>query len=530
MKKARYLRIYDLHSWSGIILGLFVYVVSFTGCIALFDHELKSWEDPAKRLSIPQEPIIMMSTFEAWVNTTAQEDTVRTILFSYPDYHRPYYQGFMTTVAEGSKPVNHRVKWSAETGDVLIVKEPALTEWLLDFHRDLMWPASIGGRTAGRTIVGIAGIILLLSIITGIITHTKIIKEFFTLRVKRSIHLKWQDMHKVIGLWTLPFSTMIAFTGAILGVVVILAPLAALLAFKGDTQSVIEAVVGKPAEPAGIYAPMYSVDELITFKPDQRPSFVSITNWGDENAEYRLSYKARTELNRFNRFFLKGSSGELIRSESVSTLRPDQRVNNAITPLHYGTYGGVWLKIVYLIMGIFLCVVTATGLMVWIERRLKSKKGKKKPEFYYRLGRLTIGTTLGFPVATIALFYLDKFYIGSEDNRLFYTGITYFSVVAFVIFFSMLRKKDYLTVRYLFLLSAIGCLFLPLVNWLTTKGNFIANLSRDHSWAWVDFGFMSMSFALFIVAYCLPKQRGDEPRVTNRDARIVKNTPKIRTA
>ena len=60
MEKSRYLRIYDLHSWSGIVLGLFVFIVSFTGCLALFDHELKSWEDPAKRLSIAQESAEIM--------------------------------------------------------------------------------------------------------------------------------------------------------------------------------------------------------------------------------------------------------------------------------------------------------------------------------------------------------------------------------------------------------------------------------------------------------------------------------------
>jgi len=514
MKKVRYLRIYDLHSWSGIVLGLFVYVVSFTGCIALFDHELKSWEDPVKRLSIAQERIAMMPVLEAWVDSESQPASVRRVNFSYPDSHRPYYQAFMTTKVEGSKSVNHRMFWDTHTGEPVSVKQPALTEWLLDFHRDLMWPSVLGGRTAGRTLVGIAGIVLLLSIVTGIITHTKIIREFFTLRVKRSVHLKWQDMHKIIGLWSLPFSTMIAFTGAFLGLIAILAPLVAVLAFKGDTQALIDAVVGQPAAPSGVYAKMYSVDDVAQYRypnSERLPSSVLIDNWGDENAQYRVSYESVKELSRYDFVFLN-AVGNFVRTESSDTVTASNRVNNAITPLHYATYGGVWLKVLYAVLGLFLCVVTATGLMVWIERRLKSNKGKKEPEFYHKLGRFIIGTTLGFPIASIAIFYLDKLYIGSESSRLLFTGITYFFVVAMVILYAMLRKNDYLTVRNLFLLSAIGCLFLPLVNALTTNANLIVGLSGNHTWAWVDLSILCVSLILFVTSYFLPRQRALEPR------------------
>jgi len=485
MKKERYLRIYDLHSWSGIVLGLFVFIVSFTGTVALFEHELKSWEDPAKRLSISVEPITMMPILEEWIAANAQEDVVRNVSFRYPDFYRPYYHAAMNTKAEGSKLVNHFMRWDTHTGEPLVNKESALTEWILDFHRDLMWPDFLGGRTAGRGLVGVVGIVLLLSIITGIITHTKIIKEFFTLRVKRSIHLKWQDMHKVVGLWSLPFSTMIAFTGAFLGLIVILAPIAAVLAFKGDTQALIDAAVGQPTEPSGVAMQMYSVDDVARYpfpNSSRFPYLVNISNWGDENAEHRLLYHSATELSRTDFVYLNSSDGHFIRADSPSTISASNRMNNAITPLHYGTFGGIWLKLLYAIMGVLLCIVTATGLMVWLERRLKSNKGKKKPAFYHRLGRLTIGVTLGFPIATIAIFYLDKLY------------------------------------RYLFVLLALGCLLLPLTNTITTGANFIVSLSGEHAWAWVDLNFLLLGLVLLITSYCLPSERMLEPRLQRNSA------------
>ena len=155
---------------------------------------------------------------------------------------------------------------------------------------------------------------------------------------------------------------------------------------------------------------------------------------------------------------------------------------------------------------------------MWLERRLKSNKGKKKPAFYHRLGRLTIGVTLGFPIATIAIFYLDKLYVGSEFSRLFYTGITYFSAVVTVVLFSLLRKNNYLTVRYLFVLLALGCLLLPLTNTITTGANFIVSLSGEHAWAWVDLNFLLLGLVLLITSYCLPSERMLEPRLQRNSA------------
>ncbi|MEO0612460.1 MAG: PepSY-associated TM helix domain-containing protein, partial [Pseudomonadota bacterium] len=57
MNRERHLRNYDLHSWSGIALGLVIYAVCFTGCFALFRYELSPWEDPAKRLSVVENPV-----------------------------------------------------------------------------------------------------------------------------------------------------------------------------------------------------------------------------------------------------------------------------------------------------------------------------------------------------------------------------------------------------------------------------------------------------------------------------------------
>lgn len=524
MKKSRYLRIYDLHSWSGITLGLFVYVVSFTGCLALFDNELKSWEDPAKRLEISETTPDMMPRLQAWIDQNSQGQIVELVNFSYPHINTPYFQALMSAKSDDGKRTQHKIRWDSEHGRELTFKSEALTEWILDFHRDLMWPSQLGGRTVGRAIVGVAGVILMLSIITGIITHTKIIREFFTLRVKRSVHLKWQDLHKILGLWALPFYTMISFTGAFLGIIAILAPLAAVLAFKGDTEALVLAVNGVDVERSGVQAKMLSVDEIKELRhttSNLLPENIIINKWGDQTATYAVRYPSLDTLTRRDTVTLDGVTGELKNNERTRSERAADRANSLITPLHYGTYGGIWLKALYVVLGLFLCVVTATGLMVWIERRLKSNKGHRSPEFYLRLGRFSNGVIMGFPLASIAIFYLDKLYLGAESSRLFYTGISYFAVVFLTILFAMLRTRDYRTTRILLFLCSFGLLGLPIVNAVMTSSDLLHGLASKQTWAWADVSFAASGLILLVISFYLPKERSVEPRNKNFAASAV---------
>ncbi len=516
MKKSRYLRIYDLHSWSGVLLGLYVYVVSFTGCLALFGHELQAWEDPAMRLEIAERPAPMMAKLKTWVSDHSQDKHVPSVSFFYPDHYAPYYKAIMITKGEGDENIRHEARWDTRRGDELLgIREGGLTEWIQDFHRDLMWPAKLGGQIVGRTLVGIAGIILMLSIVTGIVTHKKIIRELFTLRVKRSIHLKWQDLHKILGLWTLPFSIMISFTGAYLGVIAILQPLVAVIVFKGDTDALRAAITSFPSEPKGVQTQMLSVDELRELRhpnSSQLPYIVRYSHWGDEAATTDLVYYSTKGLTRTDRVSLSHETGEIVETVSSHNTSATSRASNILSSLHYGTYSGIWLKFLYLAIGIFLCVVTATGLLVWIERRLKSNKGERAPEFYLKLGRFSMGIIMGFPIASLAIFYLDKIYIGAESARLFYTGLSYFAAVFLSVGFAMYKENIYRSVKLLFILISFGLLGLPIVNSLVTESVILPGLAANQAWAWVDLSFIALGLILLVISLYLPRQRSIEAR------------------
>jgi len=44
MKQHTHKRLYDTHSWVGIIAGILLFIVTFSGIPALFEHELGYWQ------------------------------------------------------------------------------------------------------------------------------------------------------------------------------------------------------------------------------------------------------------------------------------------------------------------------------------------------------------------------------------------------------------------------------------------------------------------------------------------------------
>ena len=529
MNRDRRVRVYDAHSWTGISLGLFLFVVCFTGSLAMFYHEIQSWEDPARRIAVADEPVPVQPLVDAWV-AEYPNDEITFLGVTYPSVYEPYYYGRLNRKPpEGEAEFLER-RWETASGEILPERGDGLATWLLDFHRDLMWPAFLGGRQIGRALVGVAGVVMLLSILTGILTHRKILKEFFTFRTRQSVRVKWKDAHNFLGIWSLPFSIMIAFTGAWLGIVALLLPLTGLLVFEGDSEQVLHVLGGEETPRAGIEAPMLSLDEVAT-RPHSdsgaMPLSVSASNWGDRNAEYTVNYPPDTELMYYEVERIHGVSGEALPLRGLLEPAASTRVLAAISPLHYGTYGGIALKFLYFGLGIALSAMVALGNMVWIERRARSAEGKRSPRFYDRLARLTAGVCMGVVLASVAIFYSDVFYAGAEDGRIFWVGITYFAVWFAGILYAFVPRNAYRATRSLLQLTGCGLLGLPVVSAIaagTPPWTFVAtgHLAAPA----VDLTLFVLGLGCLLVAARLPIER-IEAKLHRKQSGTPRSTGKL---
>lgn len=518
MQQDRHKRLYHLHSASGIWLGYFMYFVAITGCFALFEHEMQSWEDPARRITYSGEPANIDATYTAWLEDKLEKGPLAFSRLDLPNETQPYYYGFTSVQNEGEPAEFFEARWSAATGEELPVRGEGVIDWLYGIHRDLNWPEALGGRTVGRALAGLAGVILLMSIISGILIHTKIFKEMFTMRFYRSVRLKWQDSHKVIGVWGIPVFGMFALTGAFLGIITLLAPATAFLTLKGDQEALIAAVVGEEATRAGISAPMLTPSEIVALPVSGsvtgQPAMLVYRHWGDVNAEVQVSYKADTELSIYETIPRNAVTGEeLPLTGTLDTTNLPIAVVASYSALHYGTYGGIALKLFYLVMGLALSVMTGLGLMLWVERRLHGTEGHKSKAYYQRVSRAITGGVLGVPLATAFVLAFDRFYGGAEEARFAANGWAYFAAIGAAIAYSFLRRNDYRAARELLGLTGLVFALLPVVNFATTGGGLPDLNSGGHQAAgYADLGLLILGAVAFWTATKFPKERPVEKR------------------
>ncbi|MEM6709384.1 MAG: PepSY-associated TM helix domain-containing protein [Pseudomonadota bacterium] len=534
MEQARHKRLYALHEWSGLVCGVFLFMVSFTGTVAMFYDEFRFWETVELReVAFTGTPVAPDPLIERHLASYPESTTFENLFLSLPTEHGGYYALFGQAVmpAVGEEPAAREpieVHWHAGTGERLDDRGHGLSHWLRDIHRDLMLP----NRTIGRFLVGVAGLVMLVSIVSGIFTHQKILKELFTLRVGRSKRLQWKDAHNALGAWALPFHAMIAFSGAYLGLVVILLPIFAFGAFKGDQAAAIEAVIGKTPEAAGVAAPAYPIAKVVAAAEADsgyQATSVRLLHYGDANARYEAFVTVDDRLKISDSLSYSGTTGE-----AVANLGPAARdstvpeiILNALVALHYATYGGIWLKVLYIGLGGVLCVMIGTGLMVWVERRANGPVGRHSPASYALMGRFNTGAMLGLPLATVALFYIDRLVPVAAADRLTLIGTSYLGIWAVCALLTCFIRDARLS--FCALLAAAGALgvgVLPLDAATLGNGATLLDASQRNALG-LDLGLMLLGALAIVVAKGLyPKPAVASTSTGGAFTRAVPQAPK----
>lgn len=201
-----------LHTWASLILGWLLYAIFLTGTLSFFQNEITTWMKPEFHQSIPQQSQIQQTRVA--LNYLQQH---------HPDagswaIQLPNARQNVTVInirAAGEDPRARRggtrVTIDSSTGEILEARETRGGSFLYRFHFELYGLP----RIWARWIVGIATLLMLVAIISGVITHKKIFKDFFTFRPGKG-QRSWLDAHNATAVFALPFHIMITFSGLLL--------------------------------------------------------------------------------------------------------------------------------------------------------------------------------------------------------------------------------------------------------------------------------------------------------------------------
>ncbi|MEG1092468.1 MAG: PepSY-associated TM helix domain-containing protein, partial [Acinetobacter sp.] len=201
-----------LHTWASLILGWLLYAIFLTGTLSFFQNEITVWMKPEFHQSVPPK--------------TQIEQT--RVALAYLQQHHPDAGSWaiqlpnsrqntttLTIRSAGEDPRARRggtrVTIDSATGEVLQARETRGGSFLYRFHFELYGLP----RIWARWMVGVATLLMLVAIISGVITHKKIFKDFFTFRPGKG-QRSWLDAHNATAVFALPFHIMITFSGLLL--------------------------------------------------------------------------------------------------------------------------------------------------------------------------------------------------------------------------------------------------------------------------------------------------------------------------
>lgn len=482
-----------LHTWTGLLFGWLLFGIFLTGTLSYFKDEITHWSqpevqrhqlDPAASLGLAQRYLQSnAATAGSWF-IRLPSDREPALSVSWRDPNATGRRGF----------ISHEL--DARSGERVEVRDSRGGDFFYRFHFQLQMP-----HPWGRWLATFCALIMLLGLVTGIITHKKIFKEFFTFRPGKG-QRSWLDGHNAIGVLVLPFHLMISYSSLLLFMYMVM-PASIMAAYKGESDTYFSELFGRDEAPkaAGVAAPLTDLPALYakvqTIVPGARIGYLQVANPGDSNARVTVTQAAADHVayQRSANWTFDGVSGaQLSQGEPESAA---MMTSFTIAGLHMGNFAGPWLRWLYFVFGVAGTAVIGTGLVMWLgKRQLKHAKSGRLP-FELRLVEvLNIASMSGLLLGVAGFFWANRLLPIGMPGRADWEINVFFLAWALSPLHALLRPGRKAWGEQL-ALGALAFAGLPLLNAVVTGHGLDQSIARG-DWAMAGFDLTALGTGLFL--------------------------------
>lgn len=367
------------HSGLGLFAAVLLYVLCVSGTAAVFYKDLERWEQPAVDEWRDFDPALLDRT--AATMLAEVEGSVDHLVFALPTQDSP-----RLAVHAGDS-----TRFVAADGSLGPEESHPFTHFLVELHYALNLPT-----TLGLTVVGLLGVVLTALVISGLLAHPNLFRDAFHWRRGRSRRLEKVDLHNRIGVWAAPFHLMLAFTGAFIGLSSVLLILIAALFHDGDREAVGAAFFGEDPVASEAVAPLAPITAPVRWvretHPERTPFYIVVhePETASQVVDVGVHVPRRlawAELYRFD------GEGDFLGPVGWAEGEPGRQLYAATFRLHFGHFGGLPVKLLWLLLGLSLCVAVASGVDIWLARRRRERLPVAALE------RAWVATVWGVPLA-----------------------------------------------------------------------------------------------------------------------------------
>ena len=357
-----------LHLWLGLLSGIIVVVVSLTGCILVFEQEIKSFTSPwlhAER--VKDAAYLPPSQIHDAVKKAFPQNEVHSIW-----YHGENRSAHLSLAGDSMLYIN---PYSAEI--LAVVDHEDFFHFIEEGHLYLWLPHEVG-----RAIVSWATLVFFILLVTGIILwwpkrwNKKGAQQSFTIRWKARFKRLNYDLHNVLGFYSLIVAAIVAFTGLMMG-------------FSWFNKAVFSLAGGEVKPRVKAVSDTTLASNTVMFKQVDKAWHKGMTEIGEHNKDQIIihfpdepseaiyvcvdMYMGTWRDVYLDQYTLEQLPASNPRIKDIGKADWIRRMNYG---LHVGETGGIATKILYFLASLICASLPVTGFIVWGGKNKKSSNKK----------------------------------------------------------------------------------------------------------------------------------------------------------
>jgi len=360
---------FQIHSWIGVRLSILFFIVCFSGTLATLSHEM-DWLFNSDTRAVPTNELaprnLILDNFKKAYPNGKIEYWARA--------NEPYMCDLLYKIEDGQRTY---VFANPYTGAIQGEAQITFARFFRDLHYYLFVPFQIG-----HFIVLVFGFLLLISLITALVFYKKWWRKLFELQTDKGALVLFRSLHRLIGLWSVPFTLLFSITG--------------IWYFLERTNTANISKLSNPRGPqiqltaeemdsrSHAFDPMEIDYDLAVKKAEAAISGIKVGSIlppkTHEDVVY-LTGKGNVPLlrERANRVYIDPITYEVLEVQNAKQIGTVMYLNDIADPIHFGYWGGLATKIIWFVLGLGISSLVLSGIYITAKRRtIKRKKRKGK--------------------------------------------------------------------------------------------------------------------------------------------------------
>jgi uncharacterized iron-regulated membrane protein len=402
-----------LHTWSGLLVGWVLFMVFAAGTASYYRDAITLWMKPELHLATPGAVPQAVAAGHALQALQQRAPNSPRWFISLPGEREPTVRAGWTPPrgeGKGRRRFSSMLLDPATGQEISAPRETRGGDFFYRLHFDLHYMPAIWGRW----IVGVCAMFMLVAILSGIVTHRRIFKDFFTFRPNKG-QRSWLDFHNVSAVLALPYHLMITYTGLVTlmfmympwGVNAVYPDREAMFfaeLFKGTSADAKAA--GVPASLAPL-APMLAQASAAWDGAPAGRIVIGFPN--DANASVSITrQEGRAISSDLPTLTFDGVSGRML-SVPDETSGAAAQTRGVMYGLHIGRFADPLVRALFFLSGLAGSVMVATGLLLWaVKERPKHLKAGRIGFGLRLVDGLNIAAIAGLPLAMAAFFWANR--------------------------------------------------------------------------------------------------------------------------